>query len=29
MVFAIEGACALVIALLSLEIGVCHPYGLV
>jgi hypothetical protein len=29
MVFAIEKACILVAALLSLELGVCHPYSLV
>jgi hypothetical protein len=29
MVFAIEKACILVAALLSLELGVCHPYNLV
>jgi hypothetical protein len=29
MVFAIEKVYALVATLLSLEIGVCHPYGLV
>jgi hypothetical protein len=29
MVFAIEKTCALVAALLSLQIGICHPYGLV
>jgi hypothetical protein len=28
MVFAIEKACVLVTVLLSLEIGVCHPYDL-
>jgi hypothetical protein len=29
MFFAIEKACVLVAALLSLEISVCHPHGLV
>jgi hypothetical protein len=29
MVFAIEKACILVAALLSLELIVCHPYSLV
>jgi hypothetical protein len=29
MVFAIEKACVLVAALLSLELGVCHSYGIV
>jgi hypothetical protein len=29
MVFAITKACVLVAALLSLELGVCHPYVLV
>jgi hypothetical protein len=29
MIFAIEKDCALVATLLSFEIGVCHPYGLV
>jgi hypothetical protein len=28
MVFAIEKACVLVTVLLSLEIGICHPYDL-
>jgi hypothetical protein len=27
--FAIETACVLVASLLSFELGVCHPYGLV
>jgi hypothetical protein len=29
MVFAIKKACVLVAALLSLELGVCHPYDIV
>jgi hypothetical protein len=29
MVFCIEKPCAFLATLLSLEIGVCHPYGLV
>jgi hypothetical protein len=29
MVFAIEKPCVLVATLLSLELGVCHPYGIV
>jgi hypothetical protein len=29
MVFAIEKACVLVATLLSLEIDVCYPYGLI
>jgi hypothetical protein len=29
MVFTIEEACILVAALLSWELGVCHPYGMV
>jgi hypothetical protein len=29
MVFAIEKDCVLVAALLSFEIGICHPYALI
>jgi hypothetical protein len=29
MIFAIEKACVLVAALLSLKLGVCHPFGIV